>query len=84
MKLTFSILSKLLIVLIIIIVLSASGCESDPILSPQAETEEEGGSYGNTNLPLNQNQNTGNVNKGNQNNKIIDSNVSKQTNPTLF
>lgn len=28
------------------------GCESDPILAPQAEVAEEGGSYGNTNLPV--------------------------------
>ena len=83
MNLTFTILSKLLIVLILIVGLSLSGCESDPILSPQVEVEEEGGSYGNTNLPINQNQNTGNANKVDQNNKI-DSNVSKQTNPTLF
>lgn len=81
MKLTFTILSKLLIVLIIIIGLSVSGCESDPILSPQVETEEEGGSYGNTNLPVNQNQNTENTSKVNQSNV---NNVRKNTNPTLF
>lgn len=81
MNLTITILSKLLIVLIIIVGLSVSGCESDPILSPQVETEEEGGSYGNTNLPLNQNENTGNTNKVNQSNV---SNGRKNTNPTLF
>ena len=81
MKLTFTILSKLLIVLIIIIGLSVSGCESDPILSPQVEVEEEGGSYGNTNLPVNQNQNTENTSKVNQSNV---NNVRKNTNPTLF
>lgn len=83
MNLTFTILSKLLIVLIIIVALSVSGCESDPILSPQIETEEEGGSYGNTNLPLNQNQNTGNANEVKQGN-IRDINAQKITNPTLF
>lgn len=81
MNLTFAIFSKLLIVLIIIVGLSLCGCESDPILSPQIETEEEGGSYGNTNLPVNQNQNTENTSKVNQSNV---SNVRKNTNPTLF
>lgn len=83
MNLTFTILSKLLIVLIIIVGLSVSGCESDPILSPQVEVEEEGGSYGNTNLPLNQNQNTGNANEVQQDSKI-NINAQKNTNPTLF
>ena len=83
MNLTFSIHSKLFIVLIIIVGLSLSGCESDPILSPQVETEEEGGSYGNTNLPLNQNQNSGNANKDIHTNKA-DSNMPNKTNPTLF
>ncbi len=77
----FTILRTFLLVLIIIGGLSLLGCESDPILSPQVEVEEEGGSYGNTNLPPD--QNTGNANKVNQSNKI-DSNVSKKTNPTLF
>ncbi len=81
MKLTFTVLSKLLIVLIIIVGLSVSGCESDPILSPQVEAEEEGGSYGNTNLPVNQNQNTGNTSKVNQSPV---NNVRNKTNPTLF
>ena len=80
MKLTFTVLSKLLIVLIIIGGLSVSGCESDPILSPQVEAEEEGGSYGNTNLPVNQNQRTGNTSKVNQS----VNNVRNKTNPTLF
>ena len=30
------------------------GCESDPLLSPMSETTEETGSYGNTNLPVNE------------------------------
>lgn len=81
MKLTFTVLSPLLIVLIIIVGLSVSGCESDPILSPQVEAEEEGGSYGNTNLPVNQNQNTGNTSKVNQSPV---NNVRNKTNPTLF
>lgn len=81
MKLTFTILSKLLICLIIIVGLSVLGCESDPILSPQVEVEEEGGSYGNTNLPVNQNQNTGNTSKVNQSNV---KNARNKTNPTLF
>ena len=78
MNLTFTILRTFLLVLIIIGGLSLQGCESDPILSPQVEAEEEGGSYGNTNLPVNQNQNTENTSKINQ------SNVRKTTNPTLF
>ncbi len=37
------------------------GCESDPILAPQAEVDEEaGGSYGNTNLPVGGTNNTQN------------------------
>lgn len=81
MNLTFTLLSKLLIVLIIIASLSVLGCESDPILSPQVEVEEEGGSYGNTNLPVNQNQNTGNASKVDQS---IFKNSRNKTNPTLF
>ena len=86
MKLTFTVLSKLLIVLIIIGGLSVSGCESDPILSPQVEAEEEGGSYGNTNLPVNQNQNTQNQRTGNTSkvNQRPVNNVRNKTNPTLF
>lgn len=30
------------------------GCESDPLLSPMSEATEETGSYGNTNLPVNE------------------------------
>lgn len=45
-----------LLVLFFIIVSSIVllGCESDPLLSPMSEATEETGSYGNTNLPVNE------------------------------
>lgn len=53
MNLTSIILRSLLLVSIISTSLVLIGCESDPILAPQSEVaEESGGSYGNTNLPL--------------------------------
>ena len=60
-----------------------SGCESDPILAPQSEVSEEGGSYGNTNLPVSEVGNAGNTVKDEQNSKI-DSNRAPITNPKIF
>ena len=51
MKLVFTILSIFLAAIVLGIGLTMSACESDPILAPQSEVAEEGGSYGNTNLP---------------------------------
>lgn len=52
MNLTSIILRNLLLVSVILTSLILIGCESDPILAPQSEVAEEGGSYGNTNLPV--------------------------------
>ena len=57
----FMIFKMSLLLLIVIIGLTLSGCESDPILSPQVEAEDDGGSYGNTNLPVNTTGNTENA-----------------------
>lgn len=59
------------------------GCESDPILAPQSEVAEEGGSYGNTNLPVGGTGNTENTVKDEQNDKIDNTRVTI-TNPKLF
>lgn len=84
MNLIFVILRKLLLALIIIFGLALCGCESDPILSPQVEVDEEaGGSYGNTNLSVNTTDQTENTAKDQLNNKI-DNNHSKITNPKRF
>ena len=84
MNLMFITLRKLLVALIIIIVLTVCGCESDPILSPQVEVAEEvGGSYGNTNVTVSTTDNTENSTKDQQNNKISN-NRYKITNPKRF
>lgn len=80
----FIILRKLLLGLIVIIGLTVCGCESDPILSPQIEVEEDaGGSYGNANLSANTTSNAENTTKDVQTGKI-DSNRQKITNPKRF
>ncbi len=63
--------------------LALFGCESDPILAPQSEVAEEGGSYGNTNLPVTGTGNTGNTVKDEQNGKINNNRITI-TNPKLF
>ena len=84
MNLIFTILRKLLLVLTVVFGLALCGCESDPILSPQVEVEEEaGGSYGNTNLSVNTTKNTENAAKNKQTSKIV-SNRSKVINPKRF
>ena len=72
----------LLLVCAIAVTLTLFGCESDPILAPQSEVAEEGGSYGNTNLPVSTTGNTENTVKDEQNGKI-DNNLTI-TNPKLF
>ena len=83
MNLISILLTILLLVCTIATVLTFSGCESDPILAPQSEVAEEGGSYGNTNLPVSGAGNVGNTVKDEQNSKI-DSNRVTTTNPKLF
>ena len=73
----------LLLVCAVATSLTLLGCESDPILAPQSEVAEEGGSYGNTNLPVGGTGNTENTVKDEQNNKINNNRVTI-TNPKLF
>ena len=72
----------LLLVCAIAVTLALFGCESDPILAPQSEVAEEGGSYGNTNLPVSTTGNTDNTVKDEQSSKI--NNRVTTTNPKLF
>ena len=51
MKLVYICLGSLLMGAVLVVGLTLPGCESDPILAPQSEVADEGGSYGNTNLP---------------------------------
>lgn len=74
---------SLLLAVAIVISLVLSGCESDPLLEPQSEVAEEGGSYGNTNLPVSGTGNTANTVKGEQSGKTS-SKLRKITNPKLF
>ena len=83
MNLTSIVIRISLLVLVMAIASVLSSCESDPILAPQSEVAEEGGSYGNTNLPVSGAGNTENTVKDEQNGKI-DSNGITITNPKLF
>ena len=84
MNLASIILRSLLLVSVIVTTLTLLGCESDPILAPQTEAADEGGSYGNTNLPVGGTGNTGNtVVKDEQKDKINNNRVTI-TNPKLF
>lgn len=83
MNLISILLTILLLICAIVTALVFSGCESDPILAPQSEVSEEGGSYGNTNLPVSGVGDTGNTVKDEQNSKI-DSNHVPITNPKIF
>ena len=83
-----AIIPKILLLMCTVAVsLVLSGCESDPILAPQAEVAEEaGGSYGNTNLPVGGTSNTQNTVKDvkdEQNGETI-GNRTIMTNPKLF
>lgn len=83
MNLASIVLRILLLVCAIAAVLALFGCESDPILAPQSEVVEEGGSYGNTNLPVGGTGNTQNTVKDEHSNNI-DGNQVPTTNPKLF
>lgn len=83
MNLTSTTLRNLLLVFTIATSLVLFGCESDPLLAPQSEVAEEGGSYGNTNLPVSGTENPENAVKAAQNGKI-NGNRHKITNPKLF
>ena len=72
----------LLLVCAIAAALALFGCESDPILAPQSEVAEEGGSYGNTNLSVSGAGNTENTVKDEQNSKIDSNRIT--TNPKRF
>ena len=83
MNLTSIIFRVLLLACAIATSLTLFGCESDPILAPQSEAAEEGGSYGNTNLPVSGAGNTENTVKDAQNGKV-NSNNATIINPKLF
>ena len=82
MKLTPIQFSSLLLAVVIAIGLMLSGCESDPLLAPQAGGDE-GGSYGNAKLPTSQTNNAQNAGNVQQNVKASD-NRTKRINPKLF
>jgi len=74
----------LLLTLVIATGLALSACESDPILAPQTEVEEDsGGSYGNTNLPLGGTNNTQNSVKDEQDGTAVGDRTTI-TNPKRF
>ena len=83
MKLIYICLSSLIVGAILVVGLTLPGCESDPILAPQSEVSNEGGSYGNTNLPPSGANNTKTDPNPAQNNKAGDSHR-QNTNPKRF
>lgn len=83
MNLTKMPLNTSLLIIVFLIGLCFCGCESDPILSPQIEASEESGSYGNTNIEINESETSSNK-VSNQKKSRIRSNYSKITNPKLF
>lgn len=80
MKRQKRIIKVLLLLLIGIVSTTFLSCESDPILSPQVEAEDEGGSYGNTNLPVNTGDNSENA----ANDTINEKRLKHRKNPKLF
>ena len=79
-----AIIFRILLVCTVAASLALFGCESDPILAPQAEVaEESGGSYGNTNLPVSGTNNTQNAVKDEQNGKTV-ADRATITNPKRF
>ena len=74
--------SSLLLAIVTVICLTLSGCESDPILAPQAVVEE-GGSYGNVKLPTKTTNDTKKAVQAEQNGKVGTS-PAKRANPKLF
>ena len=75
--------SILLLAIFTVIGLVFSACESDPLLAPQSQVPEETGSYGNTNLPVSETDNSNSAVNAGQN-KDIDGNRYRKTNPELF
>ena len=82
MKLTPIQFSSLLLTIVIAIGLMSSGCESDPLLAPQAAGDE-GGSYGKAKLPATEAGNAQKAVNAKQNGKAGD-NRDKRINPKLF
>lgn len=83
MKPIYICLGSLIVCAVLVIGLTLPGCESDPLLAPQLEVADEGGSYGNTNLPPSGTNNTKtDVNPG-LNSKAGDSRR-QNTNPKRF
>ena len=82
MKLTPIQFSSLLLATVLIIGLIVSGCESDPLLAPQAAGDE-GGSYGRAKLPASEAGNAQKAVNAEQNGKVGD-NRGKRINPKLF
>ena len=83
MKLIHICLGSLVVVTVLVVGLTLLGCESDPLLAPQSEVADEGGSYGNTNLqPSAANTTKTDVNPA-QNNKTGNSRL-QNTNPKRF
>ena len=82
MKLTPIQFSSLLLATVIVIGLTLSGCESDPLLAPQAGGDE-GGSYGNAKLPASEAGAAQKAVNAEQNAKV-GNNRGKRVNPKLF
>lgn len=82
MKLTPIQFSSLLLATVLVIGLILSGCESDPLLAPQAAGDE-GGSYGKAKLPAAETADTKQAAKAQQNGKAGDIR-GKRINPKLF
>lgn len=83
MNLTKITINNSILVIMFLIGLCFCGCESDPILSPQVEASEESGSYGNTNIEINESETSSNK-VSNQQKRRIRGNYNKNTNPKLF
>ena len=81
-KLTPIQFSSLLLAIVTAICLTLSGCESDPILAPQAVVDE-GGSYGNAKLPATKTNDTKKTVQAEENGKAGDIR-GKRINPKLF
>lgn len=83
MKLVYICLGSLVVGAVLVVGLTLPGCESDPILAPQSEVSDEGGSYGNTNLPPSGGNDTKTDISPTQNNKLGTSRR-QITNPKRF
>ncbi len=83
MKLIYICLGSLILGSVVVVGLTLPGCESDPLLAPQSEVSEEGGSYGNTNLPASGTNDAKNDANPAQNGKAGD-NRPQNTNPKRF